>query len=256
MQLAAYPPPRFTWYVNGVAIQQSQRHKVTYDNGVVTLIIFNAQPQDSGEYVLKVTNDLGETTCKTVLTISREYNERAHVYSVHVHVHVHIDNQSDRCLFVHALFYATATIDARLATGCTVWCTNDSVRTASGRASFSGLYLNLSGLLLLHSHTEGGRAAHGDTGRHHYVISATSSAEYGSDAYVHEADAARDSRPRARHRQVSSSNRARLVTAHLNSATSLLIASHPLLILLLCACAFTGWKRTLKRTHRHSSRGM
>ena len=79
VQLAAYPPPRFTWYVNGVAIQQSQRHKVTYDNGVVTLIIFNAQPQDSGEYVLKVTNDLGETTCKTVLTISRECSLCSHV---------------------------------------------------------------------------------------------------------------------------------------------------------------------------------
>ena len=71
VQLDAYPSPRFTWYVNGVAIRPSQRHKISYENGVVTLVIFNAQPQDSGEYILKAKNDLGETTCKTVLTISR-----------------------------------------------------------------------------------------------------------------------------------------------------------------------------------------
>jgi hypothetical protein len=32
----------------------------------------NAQPQDSGEYQLRATNELGEITCKTVLNIKRK----------------------------------------------------------------------------------------------------------------------------------------------------------------------------------------
>jgi hypothetical protein len=53
-------------------IKSSQRHKVSYDNGIVTLIIFNVQVSDSGEYMLKAVNELGESTCKTTLNIMRE----------------------------------------------------------------------------------------------------------------------------------------------------------------------------------------
>lgn len=68
------PPPRFSWYANGKPIQQSQRFKVTYDEtGLITLIIFNAQPQDSGEYEFVAANEMGEISCKTILNIQRKY---------------------------------------------------------------------------------------------------------------------------------------------------------------------------------------
>ena len=66
----ALPPPRFSWYANGKPIQQSQRFKVTYDDtGLVTLIIFNAQPSDSGEYEFVAANEVGQISCKTTLNI-------------------------------------------------------------------------------------------------------------------------------------------------------------------------------------------
>ena len=75
VQIAAYPPPRFTWLVNGKQISQSQRFKINYEEGQITLVIFNVQPQDSGDYILKAANDLGECTWKTTLKIKRKYLE-------------------------------------------------------------------------------------------------------------------------------------------------------------------------------------
>ncbi len=62
----------FSRYVNGRQIQPSQRFKVNYENGLITLIIFNVQPEDSGDYVLKASNDMGECTWKTTLNIRRK----------------------------------------------------------------------------------------------------------------------------------------------------------------------------------------
>lgn len=72
VQLAAYPPPKFNWIHNGVEIFPSQRFKVSYDNGVVTLIILNVQATDAGDYILRATNELGEVTCRTTLNIKRK----------------------------------------------------------------------------------------------------------------------------------------------------------------------------------------
>ena len=72
VHLQSYPPPRFTWFCKGQAVKPSQRFKVTYDQGIITLVIFNVQVQDSGDYVLKATNELGEVTCKTLLNVKRK----------------------------------------------------------------------------------------------------------------------------------------------------------------------------------------
>lgn len=69
--MEAYPPPRFNWYLNNQPIQPSQKHKVSYDSGVVVLLVMNAQPQDSGDYVLRASNELGEITCRTTLNVKR-----------------------------------------------------------------------------------------------------------------------------------------------------------------------------------------
>ena len=72
VQIDAYPPPRYTWFTNNRPVQQSARHTMTYEQGAITLLIVNAQQQDSGEYVLHASNELGEVTCRTTLNIKRE----------------------------------------------------------------------------------------------------------------------------------------------------------------------------------------
>jgi hypothetical protein len=69
VQLGGLPVPRFVWYVNGLQMKPSPRMKTSYENGSVTLIIFNVQASDAGDYMLKATNELGEVTCKTVLNV-------------------------------------------------------------------------------------------------------------------------------------------------------------------------------------------
>ncbi len=72
VQIEAYPPPKFSWFVNGRPVTPSQRFKINYENNLITLVIFNAQPEDSGDYILKASNDMGEVTWKTTLNVKRE----------------------------------------------------------------------------------------------------------------------------------------------------------------------------------------
>ena len=39
---------------------------------MITLIIFNVQPQDHGDYILKASNEMGEATWKTTINVKRE----------------------------------------------------------------------------------------------------------------------------------------------------------------------------------------
>ncbi len=72
VQISANPPPRFTWYRNMKQLKPSQRFKVSYEQGIITLIIFNIQTQDSGDYMLRAQNELGDCTWKTTLNIKCE----------------------------------------------------------------------------------------------------------------------------------------------------------------------------------------
>ena len=74
VQIEAYPPPKFSWFVNGRPVMPSQRFKINYENGLITLIIFNVQPEDSGDYLLKASNEVGECTWKTTLNVKRKYS--------------------------------------------------------------------------------------------------------------------------------------------------------------------------------------
>ena len=76
VQIEAYPPPKFSWFVNGRPVLPSQRFKINYENGLITLIIFNVQPEDSGDYLLKASNEVGECTWKTTLNVKRKYWNR------------------------------------------------------------------------------------------------------------------------------------------------------------------------------------
>jgi len=70
VQLAAYPAPRFMWSCNGTQIVPSQKFKVLYEQGIVTLMIYNVQQEDSGDYMLHASNEHGQCTWKTTLNIA------------------------------------------------------------------------------------------------------------------------------------------------------------------------------------------
>lgn len=72
VEVSSYPPPRFTWSLNGQIIKPSQRYRMAYDKGIITLVIMSAQPQDAGDYLLRATNELGEISCKTTLHVKRK----------------------------------------------------------------------------------------------------------------------------------------------------------------------------------------
>lgn len=58
------------WFCNGKPIQTGHRFKTTYDFGYVALDILYCYPEDSGTYMCKATNELGEavTTCSVKTT--------------------------------------------------------------------------------------------------------------------------------------------------------------------------------------------
>ena len=72
MELAAYPAPQIVWLLNGQQIKPSQRHKVTYEQNIASLMIYNVQPSDRGDYMMKAVNEAGQTACKTTLFVKRK----------------------------------------------------------------------------------------------------------------------------------------------------------------------------------------
>ena len=68
----ANPPPQISWLAGGQPIYPSTKHNISYDDGIVILLIANVQAQDSGDYTMRARNDLGEVTCKTTLHVRRK----------------------------------------------------------------------------------------------------------------------------------------------------------------------------------------
>jgi len=70
------PNLRIEWYRNGKVIPAGHRYRSVYDMGFVSMDILYVYPEDSGEYVCKAVNDLGEDTtraavsCKSMLFLS------------------------------------------------------------------------------------------------------------------------------------------------------------------------------------------
>lgn len=58
------PNLRIEWYRNGKLIPAGHRYRTVYDMGFVSMDILYVYPEDSGEYVCKAINDLGEDTTR------------------------------------------------------------------------------------------------------------------------------------------------------------------------------------------------
>ncbi len=64
------PNLRVEWFVNGKSIKTGHRFRTTHDFGYVSLDILYAYPEDTGTYMCKAVNKLGEAvnTCSVEVT--------------------------------------------------------------------------------------------------------------------------------------------------------------------------------------------
>jgi len=67
--VSAEPEPTVVWLYNGQPLTSTQRITLTYDKTLTILTIYNATLEDTGEYICRATNALGEATTKTFLRV-------------------------------------------------------------------------------------------------------------------------------------------------------------------------------------------
>ena len=62
-----------TRFVDTQEIKRSADFEIRYEEGVCTLIIKDALPEDEGEYSVKAVNDAGTCVTTAYLTVLRKY---------------------------------------------------------------------------------------------------------------------------------------------------------------------------------------
>ena len=65
--------PSFQWYYNNQAIKPSKYFQMTSQNGVHTLHITGAFPEDQGVYKCQALNQAGEVTCIAHLKVNGKW---------------------------------------------------------------------------------------------------------------------------------------------------------------------------------------
>ncbi|XP_018397088.1 PREDICTED: titin [Cyphomyrmex costatus] len=65
------PNLRIEWYRNGKLIPAGHRYRTVYDIGFVSMDILYVYPEDSGEYVCKAINNLGEDTTRAAVSCKK-----------------------------------------------------------------------------------------------------------------------------------------------------------------------------------------
>lgn len=66
------PTPEIRWLVDNQEVAPSERVTITYEEGVCTLKISQATPQDEAVYVVEATNKVGKATVSANLVIIRK----------------------------------------------------------------------------------------------------------------------------------------------------------------------------------------
>lgn len=70
---------KIEWFVNGVAIKTGHRFKTTHDFGYVALDILYTYAEDSGTYMCKATNLLGEAVNTCQINVSCKFYKNIHI---------------------------------------------------------------------------------------------------------------------------------------------------------------------------------
>lgn len=66
------PDMEYTWYLNGEEMLMGSRMAASHDFGYISLDIASTVPEDSGIYMIKVTNNAGEAITSSSLRVKGE----------------------------------------------------------------------------------------------------------------------------------------------------------------------------------------
>ena len=70
----SYPNLRVEWYVNGKQLMAGSRYRTTHDFGYVALDILNTYAEDSGTYMCKAINQVGEAVNTCQITVQGKWD--------------------------------------------------------------------------------------------------------------------------------------------------------------------------------------
>lgn len=97
------PNLRIEWYRNDKLIPAGHRYRTVYDMGFVSMDILYVYPEDSGEYVCKAINDLGEDTTRAALSCKSTLWDFLLVFILQVKLA--IADSSNKCFFYRITEY-------------------------------------------------------------------------------------------------------------------------------------------------------
>lgn len=74
------PVPSVTWELDGQTIEPEEGD-IRYENGVASLVLEDAMPEDSGEYTCIATNSEGKATCSCRVTVQGRWSRVDDLYA-------------------------------------------------------------------------------------------------------------------------------------------------------------------------------
>ena len=76
--ILGFPEPEVTWFKNASTIHEDQRVQITQDNGTHSLLVEQANKDDSGQYSIQLKNDKGREIRSFVVTVG-QHDEKTEV---------------------------------------------------------------------------------------------------------------------------------------------------------------------------------
>ncbi|KAK5984897.1 hypothetical protein GCK32_008606 [Trichostrongylus colubriformis] len=77
LEVDGVPTPVIEWYHDGKLVTESRTLRTTFDGRVAILKIYEAQPEQQGQYICKVSNKLGVVESRASLIVEREDTDQA-----------------------------------------------------------------------------------------------------------------------------------------------------------------------------------
>lgn len=69
-KVGGYPPPKMTWYKDGVPLKNEQPYEISSRGGESVMKIPVCEEEDGGEYTCLATNPTGQDTTRSNVTIA------------------------------------------------------------------------------------------------------------------------------------------------------------------------------------------